>query len=113
MRYNKSLSSDFRGINSNTDDLLRATGDTLASAGGEKGSAPNLVTMPVMVQTSTVMGTGRAVGTCVDAAAHSEGSPEITTLGSAIAQCSGQPTHQRARQRTNPRRVQRTNSSAS
>jgi hypothetical protein len=77
-----------RGINSNADDLLRATGDTLASAGGEKGSAPNLVTMPVMVQTSTVMGTGRAVGTCVDAAAHSEGSPEITTLGSAIAQCS-------------------------
>ena len=76
-----------QGGNSNASDLARATADTLANAGGEKGSAPNLVTMPVIVQTSTVMGTGRALGQCVDAAAHSEGSPEITTLGSAIAQC--------------------------
>jgi hypothetical protein len=77
-----------QGGNSNAADLARATADTLANAGGEKGNALNLVTMPVIVQTGTVLGTGNAVGPCVDAAAHSEGSPEITTLGSAIAQCS-------------------------
>ena len=77
-----------QGGNSNTADLARATADTLANAGGEKGDAPNLVTMPVIVQTGTAIGTGNAVGQCVDAAAHSEGAPEITTLGSAIAQCS-------------------------
>ncbi len=77
-----------QGGNSNAADLARATADTLANAGGEKGSAPNLVTMPVIVQTGTAIGTGNAVGQCVDAAAHSEGAPEITTLGSAIAQCS-------------------------
>jgi hypothetical protein len=77
-----------QGGNSNAADLARATADSLANAGGEKGNAPNLVTMPVIVQTGTAVGTGNAVGPCVDAAAHSEGSPEITTLGSAIAQCS-------------------------
>ena len=77
-----------KGISSNADDLARATADTIGLPGRDNGSNTGLVTMPVVLQTGTVQGTGRAVGPCVDAAAHSEGSPEITTLGSAIAQCS-------------------------
>ncbi len=77
-----------KGISSNADDLARATADTIGLLGRDNGGNTGLVTMPVVLQTGTVQGTGRAVGPCVDAAAHSEGSPEITTLGVAIAQCS-------------------------
>ena len=77
-----------KGISSNADDLARATADTIGLPGRDNASNTGLVTMPVVVQTGTAQGTGRALGPCVDAAAHSEGSPEITTLGAAIAQCS-------------------------
>ena len=77
------------GIGNNLDDMKRAALESLASTtGGEAGSVPQMITLPKMVQTGTVYGTGRALGECADAAAHSEGSPEVTTIGSALAQCS-------------------------
>jgi hypothetical protein len=84
-----------QGGNSNAADLLRASSDSattnqLMTAGGGLNtsllSSPQ-ITLPKIIQTGTTLGTGRAVGPCVDAAAHSEGGPEVTVVGSAIAQC--------------------------
>jgi hypothetical protein len=84
-----------QGGNSNAADLLRASSDSaitnqLLTAGGGLNnsllSSPQ-ITLPKIIQTCTTLGTGRAVGPCVDAAAHSEGGPEVTVVGSAIAQC--------------------------
>jgi LysM repeat protein len=78
-----------QGIGSNLDDLKRAALESLASTtGGEAGSVPQMITMPRVIQTGVTYGTGRALGECADAAAHSEGSPAATTIGSALAQCS-------------------------
>lgn len=76
-----------QGINSNADDLSVALSNSTAAFGDITGQLQTPLNMPRIVQTGTVLGTGRALGTCVDAAGHSEGSPEVTVVGSAIAQC--------------------------
>jgi len=84
------------GGSSNAADLLRSSNDSLVLGLGQVSPVaqavniavnPAGVSLPTLVVSGTTLGTGRAVGPCVDAAGHSEGSPEVTVMGSAIAQC--------------------------
>lgn len=76
-----------QGFISSADDLLAGVGNLLTrAAGGEVGSNADSLSIPKLNVTSTVAGTGNAVGVCVDATGHSEGSPEVT-VAAAVVDC--------------------------
>ena len=81
---------DLKGFNSNWGEATSAVlFDGLKKANPFAAVAVQLASagQPIVQVNGQVQGTGLAVGTCVDAAAHSEGSPEVTVIGSALAQC--------------------------
>jgi hypothetical protein len=76
-----------QGIKSNADDLSLALANSAAALGDITGQLQTPLNMPRIMQTGSVLGTGQALGACVEAAGHSEGSPEVAVVGIAIAQC--------------------------
>ena len=77
------------GFDNNAGEAAAGVIQSGASAVPIIGAGVNYITssQPIVQLCASVLGTGRALGTCVDAAGHSEGSPEVTVLGSAVAQC--------------------------